>query len=292
MIVGLDAVAIEQLRQHGFLPAAEVARLGGQAQSELAPGWMTLMEEALPLAAERAQPPVSDFRVGAVALGEVQSEHGAPALYLGANLEVEGLPLNASVHAEQAASAHAWSRGERGVLAVAASAPPCGHCRQFLCELGDPSELAIFVPGEGQRPLADLLPAAFGPSQLGVSTHWMKTPYVDPGKGAGAEAAARAIAAASFAPYTGVRAAVVLMLADGSWVGGASIESVAYNPSLGPMAMALSQLALRFPGQRADSIASAVLVEAAGRISHREASEQVLRAVAPSISLTCRPLAD
>lgn len=292
MSADLDAAAITQLRRHSFLPASEVARLGGTSEHGLAPGWVALLEQALALAAERAQPPVSSFRVGSAALGQRDARHGVPALYLGANLEVHGLPLNASVHAEQAATAHAWSRGEQGVLAVAASAPPCGHCRQFLCELGEPSALAIVVPGEAPRTLEDLLPAAFGPDQLGVSTHWMKTPFVEPGEGSGAEAAARAIAAASFAPYSGVRAAVVLTLSNGAWVGGASVESVAYNPSLGPMAMALSQLALREPEQSAASIEAAVLVESNGPISHATASEQILRAVAPEVTLSRVALGD
>ena len=284
MSIDFDAAAIEQLRRHSYLPASEVARLGGTDDQGLAPGWMAMLEQVLPLAADRAQPPVSNYRVGSAALGQRDAQHGAPSLYLGANLEVHGLPLNASMHAEQAATAHAWSRGEQGVLAVAASAPPCGHCRQFLCELGDPADLAIVVPGDEPHTLEDLLPAAFGPDQLGVSTHWMKTPFVGPGEGS--EAAAQAIAAASFAPYSGVRAAVVLTLSSGAWVGGASVESVAYNPSLGPMAMALSQLALREPEQSAGSIEAAVLVESEGPISHFAASEQVLRAVAPELSLS------
>lgn len=285
MTTGIDPAALAQLRTHGFLPATEVARLGGASAHGIAAGWNALIEQALPIAAEHAQPPVSNFRVGAVALGQPDSQVGAPALYLGANLEVPGLPLNASVHAEQAAVAHAWSRGERGVIAVAASAPPCGHCRQFLCELGDPAELVVVVAGEPTRSLADLLPAAFGPSQLGVDASWMQIPFVDPGAESQAEPIARAIAAASFAPYTGVRAAVVLKLAGGAWVGGAAIESVAYNPSLGPMAMALSQLALREPGCSQSAIEIAYLVESDGPISHYESSAQILRAVAPQAKL-------
>ena len=194
MSVDLDAAAITQLRRHSFLPASEIARLGGTSEQGLAPGWVALLEQSLDLAADRAQPPVSSFRVGAAALGQCDARHGAPGLYLGANLELPGLPLNASVHAEQAATAHAWSRGEQGVLAVATSAMPCGHCRQFLCELGEPSALAIVAPGEPPRTLEDLLPAAFGPDQLGVSTRWMKTPFVERAYGSSAEAAARAIA--------------------------------------------------------------------------------------------------
>lgn len=292
MSFDLDAAAITQLRRHSFLPASEIARLGGTSEQGLAPGWVALLEQSLDLAADRAQPPVSSFRVGAAALGQCDARHGAPGLYLGANLELPGLPLNASVHAEQAATAHAWSRGEQGVLAVATSAMPCGHCRQFLCELGEPSALAIVAPGESPRTLEDLLPAAFGPDQLGVSTRWMKTPFVERDYGSSAEAAARAIAAGSFAPYSNVRAAVVLTLSNGAWVGGASVESVAYNPSLGPMAMALSQLALREPEQGAASIESAILVESRGLISHVATSEQILRAVAPEVTLSHVALGD
>ena len=59
MSIDFDAAAIEQLRRHSYLPASEVARLGGTSEQGLAPGWMALLEQALPLAADRAQPPVS-----------------------------------------------------------------------------------------------------------------------------------------------------------------------------------------------------------------------------------------
>ena len=66
------------------------------------------MRELLPWASSFAVVPVSGFAVGAVAFG------ASGALYAGANLEFAGSPLGASVHAEQAAIANAWLRGEYG----------------------------------------------------------------------------------------------------------------------------------------------------------------------------------
>ncbi|MBP5211685.1 MAG: hypothetical protein J6Z30_02390, partial [Pyramidobacter sp.] len=51
----------------------------------------------LPRAAELVNVPISNFRVGAAALG------ASGRVWLGANQEFAGLPLNFTVHAEQAA---------------------------------------------------------------------------------------------------------------------------------------------------------------------------------------------
>ncbi|MBO5493516.1 MAG: hypothetical protein J5974_09330, partial [Pyramidobacter sp.] len=61
-------------------------------------------------AAELACVPVSGFRVGAAALG------ASGRVWLGANLEFAGLPLNFTVHAEQAAVLNARSHGETKLL--------------------------------------------------------------------------------------------------------------------------------------------------------------------------------
>ena len=51
-------------------------------------------------------------------------------ILLGVNLELYGLPLNQSVHAEQFVIANAVRVGERRLTRLAVSAEPCGHCRQ------------------------------------------------------------------------------------------------------------------------------------------------------------------
>jgi hypothetical protein len=45
------------------------------------------------------------------------------------------MPLNQSVHAEQFLIANLISHGEQELIALAVTAAPCGHCRQFYSEL-------------------------------------------------------------------------------------------------------------------------------------------------------------
>jgi cytidine deaminase len=231
-----------------------------------------LMRALLPWAASFADAPISGFVVGAVAHG------GSGALYAGANLEFIGMPLAASVHAEQAAVTNAWLRGERELTAIAVTAPPCGHCRQFLMELGDPERLAIFIADRPATSLAALLPTAFGPRDLGVAAGLLAadgkalSAQLDPGDVAGD--AALAAAGASYAPYTGARAGVALQTADGTIVTGRYGESAAYNPSLPALQSALVDLALRRLNR--SSILSAVMVESVAATSQRAAAESLL----------------
>jgi cytidine deaminase len=231
-----------------------------------------LMRSSLAWAKPFSDAPISGFVVGAVALG------GSGALYAGANLEFTGMLLAASVHAEQSAVTNAWLRGEREVTAIAVTATPCGHCRQFLMELGPPERLTVYIPDRPATTLAELLPAAFGPRDLGVSGGMLAGNAIelnaridsDDALGQAALAAARA----SYAPYTRAHAGVALQTADGTIVTGRYAESAAYNPSLPALQSALVDHALR----RLDrsSIISAVMVEAAAGSSQRAAAEALL----------------
>ncbi len=249
--------------------------------------------ELLPWAAAYARPPISDFRVGALALGL------SGGLYAGANLEFPGEALSFSVHAEQAAVCNAWLHGETGVTAIASTAAPCGYCRQFLNELTTASELRVLVPGQAPTTLAELLPAAFGPRDLGIAGGLLEPsarslvlsqPAVGP-----VVAAALAAAAASYAPYSGTFAGVGLRTPSGSIYEGRYAENAAFNPSLGPLQGAL--VALTLAGGTYASIEEAVLVEASeaagGRhragASHRATTVALLAAVAPNVSLTYLP---
>ena len=141
------------------VPAAEAAARA--AELGLPPDGV--MAGALGAARALAVAPISGFPVGAVVRGL------SGALYLGANLEFAGLPLGASVHAEQSAVANAWAHAEAGVTALAVTAAPCGHCRQFLYELVSAARLRVLVSGADPTLLPELLPAAFGPSDLGLA---------------------------------------------------------------------------------------------------------------------------
>jgi len=239
-----------------------------------------MMIELLPWATSFARVPISGFEVGAVVLGR------SGALYAGANLEFAGLPLSTSVHAEQAAVSNAWLHGEVGIDALAVNAEPCGACRQFLNELHGASALRILVPRSTAATLAALLPAPFGPGDLGVEAGLLNPAdhglRADERSGdATADAlldAALAAANASYAPYTRAYAGVGLRLHDGTIVSGRYAECAAFNPSLPALQAALSALALR----RADpsAIADAVLAEAAGATSQRASAAAILGALA------------
>jgi cytidine deaminase len=231
-----------------------------------------VMCSLLPWAVAFADAPVSNFLVGAIAFG------GSGALYAGANIEFAGMALSASVHAEQAAVVNAWSRGEREVAAIAATAAPCGHCRQFLMELGAPERLAIYVDGRPAATLGDLLPSAFGARDLGAvaglldHAHVPLTASVAAGDLLGQ--AALGAARASYAPYTRAYAGIALQTADGTIVTGRYAESAAYNPSLPALQSALVELALR--GIDRTTVNAAVMLESTAAASQRAAAESLL----------------
>jgi cytidine deaminase len=243
------------------------------ARLELGETLDDIMRDLLPWALAYADPPISGFRVGAIACGE------SGALYAGANLEFPGMPLSASVHAEQAAVVNAWMHGESEIQAIAATATPCGHCRQFLVELGDPQRLAIYLDQHRSFTLADLLPHSFGPRDLGVAQPGMLGAW-EPALEARIDGddelglAALGAARASYAPYSRAFAGVALQTADGTTVTGRYAESAAYNPSLPALQAALVQLALR--GTDRSKVEAAVLVETNAESSQHSAAKELL----------------
>jgi cytidine deaminase len=254
----------------GRLPAEVV-------QSLLAEGLPLeeLMLGLIPLAQTFAIPPISNFFVGAVARGV------SGAIYFGANYEFPGEALSFTVHAEQAATAHALSFGERGIGLLAVSAAPCGYCRQFLNELTTASTLAVLVRNQPLTPLASLLPASFGPADLGVTaallspqSHGLTIEAGDP-----LAEAALAAANASYAPYSGSYAGVALQTADGAIYSGGLAENAAFNPSLSPLEAAIVTLTIN-GGKRYADITDAVLVEVAeAKASQAGAARAVLATI-------------
>jgi len=209
--------------------------------------------DLLPKAAAFARPPISNFKVGAVARG------ASGRTYPGANVEFAGEALSFTVHAEQSAVMNAWMSGETGIDVVGTSAAPCGYCRQFLNELVTAPELVVVMPNETRR-LSDLLPSSFGPRDLGISggllqrdDHRLVIDDTD-------DLAQAALQAAnmSYAPYSKSYAGVALRTHDGKIVTGAYAENAAFNPSLSPLPAALSQLNLR--GGSWEDIAECALV--------------------------------
>ena len=118
------------------------------------------------VAQARAYAPYSKFRVGAA----LEAADGS--VFLGCN--VENASYGLTICAERAAICAAVSAGahrfRRAVVVsdVDPPAAPCGACRQVLAEFG----LDLPIDGVGATrtvswQLSELLPAAFGPEQLG-----------------------------------------------------------------------------------------------------------------------------
>lgn len=263
----------------GYLPASVVRAIVSSGITIDA-----LMLALVPRAQAFAQPPISRFKVGAVALGDSGS------LYFGANFEFVGEALSLCVHGEQAATAHALSYGETGLQKLAVSAAPCGYCRQFLYELSTASSLTILLPNTPEALLTNLLPLAFGPNDLGVKAALMSPqahglrllPHHAP-DGSAPDAlveAALAAANASYAPYSFSYSGVALETANGAIYSGSYAENAAYNPSMAPLEAALVNLAIR-GGAAYSQITGAVLVE---ELNAKASCVSVTRAVLRAIS--------
>jgi cytidine deaminase len=126
-----------------------------------------LIDQALQ-ARQWAYAPYSKYAVGAALLAE------SGIIYSGANIENAAYPV--SICAERVAAFTAIHQGERRFKAIAVASEnggtPCGSCRQVLAEFGLET-LVLIVDQEGnvdkEMRLADLLPDAFTPSDLGYS---------------------------------------------------------------------------------------------------------------------------
>ena len=260
----------------GTIPAADVAGILRQTGMTIE----QLLLGLVPQAQKYALPPISNFFVGAVALG------ASGSIYFGANYEFVGQALSFTVHGEQAATANAIAHGETGMQMLAVSAAPCGYCRQFLYELTTASSLQILLPNTPDTPLTQLLPDAFGPGDLGVTaalmspqSHNLTLSNPDPV----AQAALKA-ANASYAPYTFSYSGVALKTKDGGIYAGQVAENAAFNPSMSPLEQAVVNLVITGGKSYAD-IADAVLVEVANAKASQIAATRDVLATITSVPL-------
>lgn len=256
----------------GYLIAEEVKALVGTLRISVE----ALMEKLLPEASKRAVVPVSNFRVGCVCRGESGN------LYFGSNIEFNGQPLSATIHAEQAAVANAIACGESGIKALAVTAAPCGGCRQFLKELRGAEDLKIQVAGKAVCRLRDLLPDGFGPADLGVEERLMDNQPHDLQlvEATDDKLTLKALqaAAGSHAPYSGCHAAVALEIDRGFIFTGSYAENAAYNTSLLPLQSALSVLLMR--SYRFINVRRAVLVQVQGKqIDHETVTRELFQSI-------------
>jgi cytidine deaminase len=229
----------------------------------------------VPFAQCYAIPPVSDFPVGVIAQGQTG------AAYFGANMEYEGTALSFTVHGEQSATTNAWLNGEQGLSNIAISAAPCGYCRQFLYEIATAATLEILLLGQPPVMLTDLIPQAFGPSDLGVTAALMSPANnglkLDPPSTDPVVQAALAAANASYAPYSKGYAGVAISTANGVTYTGRYAENAAFNPSMSPMESALTMWS--FGGNTNDAIKKAVLVQAQSLANQADVTAEVLATV-------------
>jgi cytidine deaminase len=242
------------------------------------------MLERLAEAESYARPTVSCYRVGAV----VRATSGA--LYLGANLEFPGVNLSQTVHAEQAALANAFMHDEPGIEAIAISAPPCGHCRQFLYEFAGSRDIEIILPGQPVMTLSALLPQPFGARDLKVTEGPLSRTKIAIQSAESVAQAARYAAANAYAPYSNSPSGIAIRSRRGNVYRGSYIENAAFNPSLGPLQVAL--VAMAMANEDFLDIVEVVLAEAANNsISQLSATKSVLAVIAPRAEFRLLPRA-
>ena len=244
-----------------------------------------LLQSLVPVAREYAVAPISNYQVGAAGMGRSGS------IYLGVNLEFPGNALNQSVHGEQFVVTNALRNGEESLELLAVSAAPCGHCRQWLNETTRGGDIQILLPDQPPMPLTQLLPAAFGPADLGV-TGALLSPQdqgvqLQPGQ-AGVDAslveAACQAANTSYAPYSKEGAGVAVRLVDGTVFTGRYSENAAFNPSLSPLQGAL--IAMTAEGRNFQDMAEVVLVQREGSVASQiPATRSLLESVQPEARL-------
>lgn len=239
---------------------------------------------------DAAYSPISHYRVGSAALGE------SGAIYLGFNVEFPGHSLSCTIHAEQAVVALAMTTSETGLTALAVSAPPCGHCRQFLNELSHGLDMRILLdehPDKAQLPekftLRNLLPVAFGPGHLQTEQTVFSSPQWPLQEPHGlvldsVQQAALTGARRSYAPYSQCPAAIAFEIQDGRVVVGHYCENVAFNPSLPPFqAGVVGLVAHRIPWAQ---VTRAVLAQCpGGALNFTSNSRSLLSTLAPSLHL-------
>ncbi|KAG7617800.1 Cytidine deaminase 2 [Arabidopsis thaliana] len=243
-----------------------------------------------------ARAPISKYKVGAV--GRASSGR----VYLGVNVDFPGLPLHHSIHAEQFLVTNLALNYEKDLckLAVAISTDglefgtPCGNCLQFLMEMSNALDMKILSKPKHEAgsfsSLRLLLPNVLpkGSPFLLEKRYNCLTLSGSAGEICSLDCShlkRRALAAAnnSFSTYTESPSGVALLDNDGNWYRGWYIESVASNPSLGPVQAALVDFVARSRGKMFNKIVQAVLVEKNNAsVSQERTAKIILDTIAPN----------
>ncbi|WP_418145986.1 cytidine deaminase [Actinobacillus pleuropneumoniae] len=219
----------------------------------------------LPIAACYALVPISNFYVGAVAIGE------SGRFYFGANQEFNAQAIQQTVHAEQSAISHAWLAGETAITDMVVNYTPCGHCRQFMNELNSAKTLKIHLPHSQNNLLQQYLPDSFGPKDLNIEkVLFDQQTHSLPLRGDLLTQAAIQTAAQSYAPYSKSLSGIALQVGE-QIICGRYAENAAFNPSFLPLQSALNYR--RLSGKSDERISRIVMAESKGTTSHRQMSE-------------------
>jgi cytidine deaminase len=244
-----------------------------------------LMLLVLPHAQKLARPPISAFEVGAVGL-----ERDSGAIIVGGNIEFPGTHLGLTLHGEGFVATRAFSRGQTLAMIALVEAHPCGYCRQYLSEFATSGELVLIDPLGHRLTLGELYPWPFDPAYLGESgarpgkEHWpdlqLEPNSMPPNVATKLEATGRR----AYAPYSKCPSAVVLVLQDGALIAGATIESVAYNPTIGPLQAALVDL-VAHGYEYADIAEAALAAPRGGFVDYIASTTELLGRFAPDVRL-------
>ena len=262
----ITSEVISQLAEqhyHAYLPANKVNALCDQFNLSK----IDFALACLPIAACYSKAPISEFYVGASAIGE--SGH----FYFGANQEFESVSIGQTVHAEQSALMHAWQMGEKRITDVVVNYTPCGHCRQFMNELNSAPTLRIHLPHSQNNALDSYLPDAFGPRNLNI-TDCLFDGATQTTQPADLTEAAIEAARSSYAPYSHLQSAVALQAGE-RIITGRYAENAAFNPSMLPLQNALNFY--RLQGETAP-ISRVVLAENQSKLSTKESTFALVKA--------------
>jgi cytidine deaminase len=244
-----------------------------------------LMLLVLPHAQKLARPPISKFEVGAVGL-----ERDSGALIVGGNVEFPGTHLGLTLHGEGFITTRAFSRGQALAAIAIGEAHPCAFCRQYLSEFAAARDLMLIDPLGHRLKLSELYPWPFDPGYLGEggaapgAEHWPELKVEPNALPAAVAEKLEATGRRAYAPYSKCPSAIVLGLGDGKLVAGTTIESVAYNPTIGPLQAALVDLLAH--GYDYRDITEAVLATPRGGfVDYAASTAELLDRIAPDAPL-------
>ncbi|VYS64336.1 unnamed protein product [Arabidopsis thaliana] len=220
--------------------------------------------------------------------------------FFGVNVELPGLPLDHSIHAEQFLLANLALHFEQKLECIAISTngnyfqEPCGHCCQLLHKIRDMSDTKILLTNPtGQKGtymnLSTFLPQGLI-SQANVPrllernfncieliNHSLYMDICSYSEHCN-HLNCRALKAAtiSYAPDSKCPSGVALIDHRGKVYSGGYMESVAHNTSLGPVQAALVDFVANGDGQEFKNIVEAVLVEKKCGVLSQEATARMI----------------